>query len=269
MESSSSSPGSSSANSARRLPTGGRSRVWALDGPDGHRVAIKMTAPAAASREAAALARVAGQGLAPELVAHGEGVLVTTLVDGDVLPLSSLSAEQAGALGAALARLHALERSEEGRYDGWATPARSLDEYRRRRAEEIREGASGALADVLARTCPPAPHTPPVGPPFVPVHGDLWGGNVVWQGTRPALVDWEFQRMGDPVEDLAYAVAMDDMPDGLVSALLQGYGRPGFIDAVRWWRPLLAADCARWYAEEGDAERAAALEAQVRRLDRE
>ena len=232
-------------------------------------MAVKVTASLAAAREAAALARVAGHGLAPDLIAHGDGVLVTELIDGDVLPLASLAAEQAGALGAALARLHALERSEEGAYDGWTAPARSLDEYRRRRAEQIREGASGALAAALSATSTPSPHASPAGPPFVLVHGDLWGGNIVWQGTRPTLVDWEFQRMGDPVEDLAYAVAMDDMPDGLVTALLQGYGRPDFIDAVRWWRPLLAAGCARWYAEEGDAERAAALEAQVRRLDRE
>jgi aminoglycoside phosphotransferase (APT) family kinase protein len=231
-------------------------------------VAVKITAPAAAAREAAALTRLAGHDLAPELVAHGDGVLATTLVGGDVRPLASLSAQQSRALGAALARLHALERSDEGGYDGWDVPARSMDEYRRRRAQEIRDGASDAVAAALATASAPAPHASPAGPPFVLVHGDLWGGNIVWEGTRPTLVDWEFQRMGDPAEDLAYAVAMDDVPDDLVTALLEGYGRPDLMTAIRWWRPLLAADCARWYAAEGDAERAATLEAEALRLIR-
>lgn len=266
MESSSNSPGGSSAGSARRLPTGARSRAWALDGPDGRRVVVKLTAPAAAAREAAALARVAGRDLAPELVAHGDGVVVTGLIDGEVLPLASVTERRARALGDALARLHGVERHAAGNYDGWREPTRSLDEYRARRAAEIRAAAAGQLARALGRASGPAPHESPEEAPFTLVHGDVWGGNVVWQGERPTLVDWEFQRCADPAEDLAYAVAMDDLPDPLVVALLEGYGRPGLLPVVRWWRPLLAAECATWYAAEGDAERTAALEAQALRL---
>jgi aminoglycoside phosphotransferase (APT) family kinase protein len=131
---------------------------------------------------------------------------------------------------------------------------------------EIRARAGADLTDALARASGDAPHTPAEAPAFTLVHGDVWGGNVVWQGERPTLVDWEFQRVGDPAEDLAYAVAMDDMPDALIVALLKGYGRPDLLGVVRWWRPLLAAGCARWYADEGDSERAATLTAQALRL---
>lgn len=256
----------SAAGGARRLPTGGRSRAWALDGPDGRRVAVKLTSPAAASREAAALARLAGLDLAPELIAHGDGVIVTALIDGEVLPLASVSERRARALGDAMARLHSVERHAEGTYDGWGEPARSLDDYRARRAAQIRGGASGELERALGRAPGGAPHESPDAAPFTLVHGDVWGGNVVWQGGRPTLVDWEFQRVGDPAEDLAYAVAMDDLPDHLVVALLEGYGRPDLLPVVRWWRPLLAAECGAWYATEGDARRAAAMRAQALRL---
>lgn len=232
--------------------------MWLLDAPDGRRVVVKLGCGAAIDREARGLAHVAGLGVAPAVVAHGPGTLVTEWLAGDSPGLATIAPERAAALGRALARIHGRVKATAGSYDGWETPARDLPEYRRRRARDISSQTGGPDPDGR-----PAPAG---GGPFCLVHGDVWGGNVIWQEGRPRLVDWEFHRVGDPAEDLAYAAAMDDMPPGLVAAVLTGYGAPHLAPAVRWWRPLLALDCAEWFTAEGDAARAGALRAQAARL---
>ena len=84
--------------------------------------------------------------------------------------------------------------------------------------------------------------------------------NIVWNGSVPALVDWEFCRMGDPAEDLAYLVEVNAVPADLVAALVRGYGPPAIDRRVDAWRGLAAADAAGWYlAEEMEAEAAPLL----------
>jgi thiamine kinase-like enzyme len=94
----------------------------------------------------------------------------------------------------------------------------------------------------------------------------VWGGNIVWDGARPVLVDWEYSHLGDPAEELAYAAALDDLDEGRVAALVAGYGAPDLTGRVRAWRPLSAAEAAVWYDQVGDRERADALAAQAERL---
>ncbi|MEQ9336445.1 MAG: aminoglycoside phosphotransferase family protein [Miltoncostaeaceae bacterium] len=239
-------PGSSSG--ARRLSAGSRSRVWLLDGPAG-RVVVKLAALAAVVREAEALSRVAALGVAPRVVAAGDGVLVTGALAGATAPAAEWGAHRARALGALLARLHGAGPAPAGTYDGWDRPEADLGAYRARRA--------------AGRAAPPAP----LGDEgFTWLHGDLWSGNVVWEGARPALVDWEVARPGDPAEDLAYLAAMDDLDPATLRALLDGYAparRESVEAAVAWWRPLLAAECAAWFAAEGDHDRAGGLRARA------
>ena len=45
--------------------------------------------------------------------------------------------------------------------------------------------------------------------PLVLLHGDPWSGNVVWGAAGPVLVDWEYARLGERAEDLAYLAALD------------------------------------------------------------
>jgi len=221
-------------------------------------VVVKLGSIGAIDREARGLTHVAGLGVAPAAIAHGDGVLVTEWLPGNSRGLATITPEQAAALGRVVARIHARVTAPAGGYDGWDAPAHDLGEYRHRRARDISARAGGPDPAV----CP----APADDGPFCLVHGDVWGGNVIWRAGRPRLVDWEFHRVGDPVEDLAYAAAMDDMPQPLVEAMLAGYGAPQIAAAVRWWRPLLALDCAEWFAREGDAARARALRAQAARL---
>lgn len=231
---------------------------------------VKLGSVAAIAREARGLAQVAGLGVAPTVIAHGAGTLVTEWLPGVSPSLADISPVQAAAVGGMLALVHAQVSAPAGGYDGWEAPVSGLREYRHRRARDIAGRAGGSPAPA-ARPAPgdgpPAAGQPTgAGGPFHLVHGDVWGGNILWRHGRPRLVDWEHHRVGDPAEDLAYAAAMDDVPQPLMRALLDGYGAPRLAAAVRWWRPLLALDCAAWFSEEGDPARARTLRAQAARL---
>jgi aminoglycoside phosphotransferase (APT) family kinase protein len=82
------------------------------------------------------------------------------------------------------------------------------------------------------------------------VHGDLTGGNVVWDGDRPSLVDWEFWHWGDPAEDLAYLAEANGLSDGALRHVLDGHGTDagGRVDG---WRPVVLREIASWWVAEG------------------
>lgn len=259
------------ARAARPLASSARSRVWALTGPDGRVRVVKLTDPHAARREARSLTLLTGTGLAPALIAHGDGVLVSAHHPGVSEPLTARPIADAARVGALLARVHAHQRHPTGSWDGWDHPAHSLGDYRRRRADQIRALWSESHPPIPASASsePPVEEDSPGrrDRPFAFVHGDAWSGNILWQAVgEPLLVDWEFQRFGDPSEELAYLAALDDLDDARVEALLAGYGRPQLAPLVAWWRPRLAGENAAWFARVGETTRAADLVAQLRRL---
>lgn len=252
------------ARDAEPLPGGAHSRLWSLPGPRGD-VVVKLGPPDLVAVEAAALERVAGLRAAPALLAAGPGVLVTARVPGAVLPLREVAPEALRGLGALLRRVHDLEHSDAGAPPG--VPAvGALADYRAGRAERMvaAAGPRGALAARVAAAT--ADRDPPAPWPFRLLHGDVWGGNVVWDGDRPVLVDWEYSHLGDPALDLAYAAAMDDLDETGVGALIAGYGDEVLAPRLAAWRPLLAMESAVWFADVGDRARADALAAQAVRL---
>lgn len=250
---------------AEPLPGGAHSRLWSLPGPAGD-VVVKLGPPALIAHEASALERVAGLGVAPPVVAVGEGVLVTPRLPGEVHRLADLDPARLGDLGALVRRVHDLEHSDAGAPPGWATAVTTLAAYRAGRAREL-VAAAGPRAALAARVvAATVDRDPPAERPFRRLHADVWGGNVVWDGARPALVDWEYSHLGDPAQELAYTAALDDLDAPRVTALLAGYGAPDLTDRVRAWRPLCAIEAAVWYDAVGDRERADALAAQAERL---
>ena len=67
---------------------------------------------------------------------------------------------------------------------------------------------------------------PPV--PLTLVHGDCQPGNVLLGASGPAVIDWEFARVGDPREDLGYYLRMPILPNLYVTdpaAFLDRYRR--------------------------------------------
>lgn len=222
--------------------------------------------PAALAREAAALERLGGVAWAPRLVSHAPGVLVSTRVPGAPRDLGGLAPGDARRLGAVVAAAHAVQGAAEGGLWWWDAPARSLAAYRAGRAADAAAALAGTPdAGLPARAAATAP-PPPGDLPFRLCHGDLVAANVVWGPGGPALVDWEFWRMADPAEDLAYLVVVNDLPPAIAGEVLAGYGDPSMPARVAAWGPLVAADAGGWYRAHGMRREAAEALARARRL---
>jgi aminoglycoside phosphotransferase (APT) family kinase protein len=237
--------------------TAPRFTVRELAGPE---PMVEKRGPAEAlAREAEALRLVAGRSWAPRLVAEGPGTLVTIRCPGEPRPLAGLDPAAASRLGAILREVHEVRRAGEGGLWWWLSPAGSLEAYRAGRAEDAEAALAGTAHAGLARRALAAPLPPRAEPdPFRLLHGDLVEANLVWGPEGPSLVDWEFWRMGDPAEDLAYLAELNRVPEQVLAAVLEGYGRPEVAAAVDPWRAVAALDAAGWYLREGMA-----LEAEV------
>jgi aminoglycoside phosphotransferase (APT) family kinase protein len=229
--------------------------VWEIATPDGPWV-VKRAAPERVRLEAATLARLAGSGVAPRLVAAGETTLITERVAGGPRGPAGWSAGDAAALGALLARVHRVP-APDGHAAGAVDHGAQLAGIR----ADCRTGPQMTLEAAVAAL--PAP----TAEPPVLLHGDPWSGNVVWSPAGPVLVDWEFARAGEPAEDLAYLAAVDELPDAALAAVLGGYGADPVLSArVAAWRPLMAVWCGVWLADRGADDRGARLVAHAERL---
>jgi aminoglycoside phosphotransferase (APT) family kinase protein len=214
---------------------------------------VEKRGPAdALAREAAALRLVGGHPWAPELVHHERGVVVATRCPGEPRELDGLGAADARRLGAVLREVHELRRAAQGGLAWWSHPVQTLADYRARRALDAERSLAGSPHAGLARRALAAP-LPDSGEDdaFRLLHGDLVGANVVWGPDGPALVDWEFWRMGDPAEDLAYLAETNALPDAVLAEVLDGYGSADMAERIDAWRALVALDAGGWYAREG------------------
>lgn len=233
----------------RPLRSGGRFAVSAVNGSPGRVIKRGPSGPLA--REARALRLVAHLGIAPPLLETEPGTIVAELVDGAERPLGRLLPADAHALGRILRAVHESRRTATGWLPGWRSRARSLDAYRRRRAADARAAAGGdaVLASRVVDGLPPL--TQGAGErPFRLLHGDLVSSNVLWT-PEPRLVDWEFWRMGDPAEDLAYLAEVNGMPEPVFARVLDAYGDPAVASRVDGWRVLCALDAGLWYRNAG------------------
>lgn len=207
----------------------------------------------ALAREAAALAAVAGRPWAPALIRHEPGLLVTARIPGGARDLARFGRDDALRLGAVLREVHGVRDAPAG-----------VAAYRARRAVDAARALAGTpdagLAGRLARW-------PVADGPLAFLHGDLVAANVLWPpGGGPVLIDWEFHRMGDPAEDLAYLAELNALPGAALDAVLEGYDAGGMAARVEAWRGLVAADAAGWYLAHGMPDAAAPLLARAREL---
>lgn len=224
--------------------------------------------------EEAALAALAGQGIAPRLrgAAHtpwGRCLLIEYL---DGPPRAS----GAGALGALLARLH--------RCAPWPGLRPLSCDPGDIRAEglAILSGMRGAQATRLRRSADApwlvaAPERP--APRIVPLHGDPVPGNLIDTPDGLRLIDWQCPALGAPAHDLALALSpamqiaggAPPLDAAAEAALLEGYGDPAEaahlarIRAAMTWR--MACHCL-WRMARGHAVYAAGLEAELALLAR-
>ena len=198
---------------------------------------IKQGDPAALAVEADALRTLGGWRGVPPLLDSAGDTLTTTDVGGAPTPFPALSGTDLRELGALLRELHTLP----------VPPPMTPWTYRTARLSEIHARPAGRA---LAARPAPAP-----APRLCRIHGDLVAENVVWT-PGPVLVDWEFSRIGDPAEDLAYLLAVNGASPDARRALMGGYRDDDIANRVRRWTPHLAAEAIDWWLAHGQVERA-------------
>lgn len=181
----------------------------------------------------------ADRGLAPELLGWSDdGALVTQRLPGAALRPDdgdTLAAE----VGALLRSVH--EGSGfAGTHDPWQMSERLAA-----------RGATDATCDQLAAVLAPLRFA---AAQRAPCHGDPWPGNIVRDGTRLYLVDWEYSGMGDPLWDVADFATECDLDEAAEVRLVRAYlGRvpdSPTLHRVRVYRCLSDLLWARWSLEE-------------------
>jgi hypothetical protein len=238
------------------LPSG-RHGLRVVDGSPP--VVVKLGPPESIAREARGLRLAQAAPCAARFAGTSPGELRTLLVEGAPRTAGALGPGDAVALGRAVRQAHDVRRTRSGGLPSWRSRARDLAAYRRRRAADAiaAAGPDASLAALVVASLPPlAPVSSPAS--FRLLHGDLTLENVVWD-PAPRLVDWEFWRIGDPAEDLAYLVEVNALPAPLEAAVLDGYDAPDVAARIDAWRGLCALDAGLWYRDAGDGLRARRL----------
>jgi aminoglycoside phosphotransferase (APT) family kinase protein len=194
--------------------------------------------------EATALQLAAGFGVpGPELLGSDDGgaagvplVLSARLPGNSQIPREPDPA-RLSALGRQAARLHAITLDPSPLLPARDRPIAVEDWAAMRRSQPPRELLAAAEAAV-ARDARPCER-----PVFV--HGDLWQGNVLWQGTTvTGLLDWDCAGAGDPGVDLG-SLRCDaalcygaQAPAHVLRGWQEQAGRPA--DRVAYWDMVAA-----------------------------
>ena len=212
-----------------RLRWGGRDCVLRLPGKETALLGIDREAECAAARAAAAA------GIGPEVIAFEPrlGCLVTAFIEGREVTAEELR-ERIPELGRALAAIHA-GPPLPSRFDAFAV----VEDYAR-----IARGRGGRVPAVVAALLAAASdiHAVLGGPEHAPVpcHNDLLTANVLDDGARLRILDWEYAGMGDRFFDLANLAVNNGFGDADDEALLDAYSActPGRIAALRLMRVM-------------------------------
>ncbi|MGE3172004.1 MAG: phosphotransferase [Planctomycetota bacterium] len=139
-------------------------------------------------------------GIAPEILWCSDGAMVAEFVAGGPMEPTTVAANVAR-IAAVLRRIHDAGPMVTGHLS-WFSPflvARTYVRFARDRGLPLPggAGADGLLGEVAALEARMAP--------FVPTfcHNDLMPGNLMDDGQRIAVIDWEYAGFGHPLFDLA------------------------------------------------------------------
>jgi thiamine kinase-like enzyme len=227
-----------------RVTFGERDCVLRLPGKDTGLLGIDREAERLASEQAAQL------GIAPPLVASGEGYLVTQFLEAEPMDGERLRAEPASAA-------HALRRFHDS---GLELPVRFwvpelLEEYERivgKRGGGLPDWY-GTVKDLARRIGEALPLTDPVA-----CHDDLLPGNILALHSAPGqalLVDWEYAGMGHRMFDLGNLAVNNDFDEAAGDRLLEAYfgepATPGRRAVLSLMRIMSDAREAAWGVVQG------------------
>src|SRR4051794_16473482 len=204
-----------------KVSIGGDAFVLRIGGKDTELLGIDREHEHAASLVAWAL------GVGPEVVAFVDGCLVTRFIDGRPVPRERLAPST---VGRTLRLVH----------DGPPLPAR-FDSFRvvetYRRTAESRGIAMPPSYRVAARRAPSLEERARGRKPC-PCHNDLLNANLIDDGSRLRIVDWEYAGMGDPFFDLGNFAANHQLDERGERALLDAYGGDADDEALAALRDM-------------------------------
>jgi thiamine kinase-like enzyme len=172
------------------------------------------------STEFAATVAAASVGVGPEVIGlvEPEGYLVTRFIDGRLMDEQTL--RQAPTLSRVA---DSLRRVHDGPViPGVFAPLAVAATYRRLAAEAgvpIPPACEEALG--IARRIDRAQSARPDAPR--PCHNDLLSANLIDDGQRIRIIDWEYAAMGDPLFDLGNLSANHDLTEAEDELLLEAY----------------------------------------------
>jgi len=220
-----------------------------------------------AAREAEVLAAV-GPPVAPELLdvritseRFAAPVICARYVAGDDTPIAAAPRHSLTALGAVVAQCHGTNLA---RLPTWPIPGGGVEAYARERLERAMERyestprtlpvslqrrLDAAAARVAGRAGAGISLDLFADGSLRLLHADLGPGNVVWAAV-PLLIDWEYARIGDPADEIAYAFDQNGLDASQRQAFLRGYRADDGITArVGWWEPVTLLGSLLWWVD--------------------
>ena len=91
--------------------------------------------------------------------------------------------------------------------------------------------------------------------PLVLLHGDPGPNNIIWT-PAPVLIDWEYARLGDPADEIAYLFGQHGLTAARREAFWRGYEERSdprrlehLVDRVDSWEPLTLLGSSLWWLE--------------------
>jgi thiamine kinase-like enzyme len=202
--------------------------VLRIAGEDTEVLGIDRSIEHEATRAAAAV------GVGPEVVrfVEPEGWLVTRFIEGTVVPLERMrEPETLGRVARSLRAVHA-GPPIPGRFDSF----RVVEDYR---TTAVARGASVPAAYPWARQLARRIEERRRPAAERPCHNDLLNANLIDDGERIRIVDWEYAGMGDLFFDLANFAINHELGEELRRALLEAYFgevRPEHVRALELMR---------------------------------
>jgi aminoglycoside phosphotransferase (APT) family kinase protein len=230
------------------------------------------------AREAAVLAALAGTAAPRLLDASCDGrwfdapVMCTEFIAGAHRELATATRPELAALGAVVSSVHARPTADLAER---LRPAKTgvgylvqwselIDGYRpklrRPLPPSVGDGVERSLASATRILNGPLRQaTAEGGDPLSLLHGDITPGNVLW-ADRPVLIDWEYARLGDPADDVAYVFGQHGLSADQRSAFWSGYRSlmgERDLDPIaaraRLWEPVILLGSALWWLERWSA----------------
>jgi thiamine kinase-like enzyme len=198
--------------------------VIRLGGNDTHLLGISREV------EHAATVAAAGVGVGAEVVAflRPEGILVTRFIEGT--PIADLDIHHPDTIARVA---DSVRRFHEGpAIPGLFIPLRIVEAYRALALERgVRIPAEYGLAQAIGRRIELALLTNPLE--LRPCHNDFLPGNLIDDGHRMRIVDWEYAGMGDPFFDLGNFSINNELTVDEDAAFLAAYdGTPPRADRL-------------------------------------